>query len=351
MKSKKIYIGIIIAVILIVSICASIFYIITNNKGVEISTFVKNLANRDTKESMAVVETSTNTNIDLSSKKSTNKKESKAEENKNVLNNAIVENNVISNNSNSIEEVKEEPKKEIVVTPITKTLYVNVGGLNVRKGPDTTYESIGSLAYATEVNVTGKVDGWYRIKYKKDIGYVKASYLTENKPVIEEKVEDKKTIETSATTETSGKTINYMIIINSKKNTLKLYVNGTLSHSYSCATGKSETATPEGITTIYNKIVDRPYYKANIPGGASNNPLGRRWLGLDLQGTKGTTYAIHGTNVESSIGKNASHGCIRMHNADVEELFDLVPIGTTVIIKSTSETDKQIAASYNININ
>jgi lipoprotein-anchoring transpeptidase ErfK/SrfK len=41
-------------------------------------------------------------------------------------------------------------------------------------------------------------------------------------------------------------------------------------------------------------------------------------------------YGIHGTNVPGSIGKAASHGCIRMRNHDVEELFELVGVGVTV---------------------
>jgi lipoprotein-anchoring transpeptidase ErfK/SrfK len=62
-------------------------------------------------------------------------------------------------------------------------------------------------------------------------------------------------------------------------------------------------------------------------------------------------YAIHGTNVDSSIGNNVSHGCVRMHNSDVIELYSLVPYGTTVIVKNTSQSDKQIAAQYGIAIN
>jgi lipoprotein-anchoring transpeptidase ErfK/SrfK len=60
-------------------------------------------------------------------------------------------------------------------------------------------------------------------------------------------------------------------------------------------------------------------------GPGKNNPLGTRWMGLGYKG-----YGIHGTNVPSSIGKAASHGCIRMRQHDVEELFALVDVGTTV---------------------
>ena len=73
-------------------------------------------------------------------------------------------------------------------------------------------------------------------------------------------------------------------------------------------------------------------------------------MGLDCYGTQGTTYGIHGTNDESSIGSNASHGCIRMHNADVESLYEILPKGTTVIIQNSSKSDKQIVADSGITI-
>ena len=57
----------------------------------------------------------------------------------------------------------------------------------------------------------------------------------------------------------------------------------------------------------------------------NNNPLGTRWLGLNLKG-----YGIHGTNRPDSIGRNASHGCIRMRNREIEELFRMVAIGDQV---------------------
>ena len=118
----------------------------------------------------------------------------------------------------------------------------------------------------------------------------------------------------------------YLIVVNSKKNTLNYYVNYTLVRSFRCSTGKLSTPTPQCKTTIVNKIKNRPYYQTHIPGGAPNNPLGKRWMGLNINGTYGTTYAIHGNNNESSIGKNITGGCVRMHNSEVEWLFDQVTV-------------------------
>ena len=135
----------------------------------------------------------------------------------------------------------------------------------------------------------------------------------------------------------------HMIIVNTKKNTLNYYVNYTLVKKFRCATGKASTPTPQRKTTIVNKIKNRPFYKTGIPGGDPRNPLGKRWMGLNIDGTQGSTYGIHGNNNEKSIGKNVSHGCIRMHNSEVEWLFDQVPLGTVVLIKNTSNSDNYIA--------
>ena len=56
-----------------------------------------------------------------------------------------------------------------------------------------------------------------------------------------------------------------------------------------------------------------------------HNPVGDRWMGLSKAG-----YGIHGTNEPNSIGKAASHGCIRMAKKDLEEMYELVSVGDTV---------------------
>jgi lipoprotein-anchoring transpeptidase ErfK/SrfK len=68
-------------------------------------------------------------------------------------------------------------------------------------------------------------------------------------------------------------------------------------------------------------------YGAVIPGGSPNNPMGVAVLGLDRG-----NYAIHGTNNPSSIGGYVSHGCIRMYNSDVLDLYARAGIGTQVTV-------------------
>jgi lipoprotein-anchoring transpeptidase ErfK/SrfK len=65
--------------------------------------------------------------------------------------------------------------------------------------------------------------------------------------------------------------------------------------------------------------------------GGPGNPLGARAMYL-WQGNKDTLFRIHGTLEPSTIGKNVSSGCIRMINQDVMDLYERVPVGTTVIV-------------------
>ena len=83
---------------------------------------------------------------------------------------------------------------------------------------------------------------------------------------------------------------------------------------------------------MVNKIKNRPYYTGHISGSDSRNPLGKRWLGLNTNGTYGDTYGIHDNNNESSIRKYVSQGYVRMHNAEIEKLYDKVQVGTPVAI-------------------
>lgn len=97
---------------------------------------------------------------------------------------------------------------------------------------------------------------------------------------------------------------------------LTLFNGNTPLRQYPIGIGKPATPTPLGNFSIALKVMN--------PGGV----LGTRWLGLNFD-----AYGIHGTNRPWLIGQMVSNGCIRMHNANVEELYTLVHIGTTVFIR------------------
>jgi LysM repeat protein len=97
---------------------------------------------------------------------------------------------------------------------------------------------------------------------------------------------------------------------------------------YKVGIGKSNS-TPEGTFVVKSKIVNPPYQPQHKPksehrdGGAPDNPLGSRWIDI------GNHYGIHGTIDPATIGGEVSEGCIRMHNKEVEELYDLLVVGGT----------------------
>lgn len=126
---------------------------------------------------------------------------------------------------------------------------------------------------------------------------------------------------------------NFSILIDLSDCRLSLKNGDQTIKKYPICVGTKVTPTPEGDYKVTDKMVDPTWYsttatgaKGVIPGGDPKNELGTRWIGFK------PAYGIHGTIFPESIGKAESHGCVRMHNADVEELYDLIGAGTPVKI-------------------
>lgn len=120
----------------------------------------------------------------------------------------------------------------------------------------------------------------------------------------------------------------FSILVDKSQNTLILKSNEEVIKTYTVSTGK-DNSTPVGNFKITDKLIDPTWFKAGavFPAGSPENILGTRWLGLNLSG-----YGIHGTTEPQSLGKQVTQGCVRMSNADVEELYIIVPQGTEVTI-------------------
>ena len=129
------------------------------------------------------------------------------------------------------------------------------------------------------------------------------------------------------------------LALNKTSRILTYYQKDIVIAKYPVAVGKSSTQTPSGKFTIVNKIVNPAWggggYANPVKGGSPDNPLGYRWMGLSLK--NGGSIGIHGNNSPLSIGQYVSHGCIRMINSDVAELFENTKKDTIVWVGTESE--------------
>jgi lipoprotein-anchoring transpeptidase ErfK/SrfK len=131
----------------------------------------------------------------------------------------------------------------------------------------------------------------------------------------------------------------YGTVLVADRNTFKLtlYKNLKPAKTYGISVGKVGHDTPAGQYTIANKDANPAWHVPQsewagdlagkvIPAGDPANPIKARWMGI-YDGV-----GIHGTSDDASIGTNASHGCLRMHVPDVEDLFPRVPVGAPIWI-------------------
>lgn len=120
----------------------------------------------------------------------------------------------------------------------------------------------------------------------------------------------------------------FSILVDKSRNTLTLFKNGKPIKVYTVSTGENNS-TPTGRFVIEEKLIKPVWYKigAIVPPDSPEYELGSRWIGISKKG-----YGIHGTDNPETIGRYITRGCIRMYNRDVEELFDIVPGGTEVLI-------------------
>jgi lipoprotein-anchoring transpeptidase ErfK/SrfK len=141
------------------------------------------------------------------------------------------------------------------------------------------------------------------------------------------------------TPEVTTASLGTTIVVDVSDNTLVLYEGLRIVKEYRVATGTPGYPTPTGTFEIVDKKENPTWYNpapdtwgADLPpfiGPGPGNPLGTRAMYLNAPGIR-----IHGTWDSSSIGTAASHGCIRMHIQDAEELYPLVPVGARVLVKA-----------------
>jgi lipoprotein-anchoring transpeptidase ErfK/SrfK len=133
---------------------------------------------------------------------------------------------------------------------------------------------------------------------------------------------------------------NRVVLVSLVDRKLAVIDNGVVIATFQVAVGAKVSPSPTGEFIIVSRVTNPTYYHRGmvIPAG-KDNPVGTRWVGLTLKG-----YGIHGTNAPGSIGRAASHGCIRLRNRDVERLFTMLRIGDRVQIRG--ERDEQVARVF-----
>ena len=133
-----------------------------------------------------------------------------------------------------------------------------------------------------------------------------------------------------------------VVLVSIPDRQLAVLENGVVIRTLRVSVGSASSPSPVGEFQIINHVAHPSYSHTGtvLPAGP-NNPLGPRWMGLSFKG-----YGIHGTNQPRSIGKAASHGCIRLSNHDIVELFPLLSVGDTVEIRATR--DAQIASIFGL---
>jgi len=116
------------------------------------------------------------------------------------------------------------------------------------------------------------------------------------------------------------------VVVSIPDRKLALLENDQVVSIYSVAVGAPVSPSPVGTFTVVTRVTDPTYYRpGKVIGPGAANPIGTRWIGLSVKG-----FGIHGTDEPQSIGLAKSHGCIRLRNADVEELFDRLRAGDVV---------------------
>jgi lipoprotein-anchoring transpeptidase ErfK/SrfK len=135
--------------------------------------------------------------------------------------------------------------------------------------------------------------------------------------------------------------IKRVVLVSIRDRKLAVVEGDNVLATFSVAVGADVSPSPAGEFPIINRVMNPAYYHSGaVMAGGKGNPVGTRWLGLNKKG-----YGIHGTNEPRSIGHAASHGCIRLRNRDMEELFTMLRVGDVVEIRA--ERDDEIARVFN----
>ena len=124
------------------------------------------------------------------------------------------------------------------------------------------------------------------------------------------------------------------LVLRLSERRVRVYRGDTEEASYPVAIGRPGWETPTGNFSVFSELVDPGWthpLTGEVMSPGPDNPLGERWIGFWTDGTN--SIGFHGTPTRHSVGKAASHGCVRMYNEDVKKLYEIVAIGTPVVVE------------------
>ena len=156
-------------------------------------------------------------------------------------------------------------------------------------------------------------------------------------------------IAAAAPAETAAISPSRQLVLNRRQRLLTVMEGEREVRRFRVGVGMHGWETPVGSFSVIEKtaypIWEHPAKGVRIPPGPTN-PLGSRWIGFhrDCNGRRGfngqehlevkgcVTSGFHGTPNRNSVGGAVSHGCVRLFDEDVKELFELVQVGTPVTV-------------------
>ena len=140
------------------------------------------------------------------------------------------------------------------------------------------------------------------------------------------------------------------LVLDRKHHQLLVLRNGRMTRRFPAAVGTTGWETPAGSFRVFEKVKEpvwtHPVSGALVEADSKKNPLGSRWIGFyrDCNGRSGwdgeqyldingcTVAGFHGTPYRWTVGRAISHGCVRLYEENVQEVFDLVRVGTQVTV-------------------
>ncbi len=155
-----------------------------------------------------------------------------------------------------------------------------------------------------------------------------------SQPVPDAVVAPEPAVDATTSTDQNAEAQAVRLLLKISERKVYVYRGETVEASYPVAVGRAGWETPTGEFSVFHKLVDPGWTNPltdEVMAPGPDNPLGDRWIAFWTDDNN--VIGFHGTPNRESVGTAASHGCVRMYNEHVRELYDLVALGTPVVVE------------------